>query len=58
MNLAEKLLAVDRKEFDKIEKKEFPSKKLSKLLGCDVKITIQAVVLQRTFDGLRPLFLI
>ena len=43
MNLPEKLLAVDRKEFDKIEKKEFPSKKLSKLLGCDVKITIQAV---------------
>lgn len=43
MNLVEKLLAVDRKEFDKIEKKEIPSRQLSKLLGNDAKITIQAV---------------
>ncbi len=43
MNLVEKLLAVDRKEFDKIERKELPSKQLSKLLGDDAKVTIQAV---------------
>lgn len=43
MNLVEKLLAVDKKEFDKIETKELESKQLSKLLGVDAKITIQAV---------------
>lgn len=43
MNLVEKLLAVDKKEFDKIEKKEIASKQLSKLLGTDAKVTIQAV---------------
>lgn len=43
MNLVEKLLAVDKKEFDKIERKEIPSKRLSKLLGTDAKVTIQAV---------------
>lgn len=44
MNLAERLLAVDKKEFDKIGKKEMDSKQLSKLLGVsDAKITIQAV---------------
>lgn len=43
MNLVEKLLAVDKKEFDKIEKKEIQSKQLSKLLGTDAKVTIQAV---------------
>lgn len=43
MNLVEKLLAVDKKEFDKIERKEMPSRQLSKLLGTDAKVTIQAV---------------
>lgn len=43
MNLVEKLLAVDKGEFDKIEKKELTSKQLSKLLGVDAKVTIQAV---------------
>lgn len=44
MNLVEKLLAVDKKEFDKIERKELASRQLSKLLGVeDAKITIQAI---------------
>lgn len=43
MNLVEKLLAVDRGEFDRIEKKEIVSGQLSKLLGADAKVTIQAV---------------
>lgn len=43
MNLVERLLAVDRKEFDKIEKKELESAQLSKLLGADAKVTIQAI---------------
>ena len=43
MNLVEKLLAVDKKEFNKIEKKEIKSRQLSKLLGADAKATIQAV---------------
>lgn len=43
MNLVEKLLAVDKKEFDKIEKKEIESRQLSKILGNQAKVTIQAV---------------
>ncbi len=43
MNLVERLLAVDKEEFDKIEKKEISSRQLSKLLGKDTKVTIQAV---------------
>lgn len=43
MNLMEKLLAVDKGEFDKIEKKELKSKRLSKLLGSSAKVTIQAI---------------
>lgn len=43
MNLVEKLLTVDKKEFDKFEKKEIPSRQLSKLVGTDAKVTIQAV---------------
>lgn len=43
MNLAEKLMAVDRKEFDKIEKKEVHSRQLSKLLGVEAVVTVQAV---------------
>lgn len=42
MNLIERLVAVDKKEFDKIERKELSSRQLSKLLGTDVKVTIQA----------------
>ena len=41
MNLVEKLLVVDKKEFDKIERKEIPSRQLSKLLGANAKVTIQ-----------------
>lgn len=43
MNLVEKLLAVDKKEFDKIERKEIKSKQLLKLVGADAKVVIQAV---------------
>lgn len=43
MNLVEKLMAVDNKEFEKIETKEIPSKALTKLLGENAKIKIQAV---------------
>lgn len=43
MNLVEKLLAIDKGEFNKIEKKELNSKSLSKLLGSDTKIMIKAV---------------
>lgn len=43
MNLVEKLMAVDKGEFEKIETKEIPSKQLSKLVGESAKVTIQAV---------------
>lgn len=43
MNLVEKLLSVDKKEFDKIERKEIQSKQLLKLVGADAKVVIQAV---------------
>ena len=43
MNLVEKLLTVDKGEFDKIEKKELDSKQLTKLLGSKAIVTIQAV---------------
>lgn len=43
MNLVERLLAVDKKEFDKIERKKLPSRKLSELLGAEAEVTIQAV---------------
>lgn len=44
MNLVEKLLAVDNKEFHKIEKKEVSSKQLAKVLGeKEAKVTIQAI---------------
>lgn len=43
MNLVERLLTVDKKEFDKIEKKQLSSKQLSKLLGESAKVTIKAV---------------
>lgn len=43
MNLVEKLMAVDKNEFEKIETKELVSKALSRLLGEDAKVKIQAV---------------
>lgn len=43
MNLVEKLIAIDKKEFEKIETKELSSRKLSKLLGEETKVRIQAV---------------
>lgn len=43
MNLVEKLMAVDKQEFEKIETKELTSKALTKLLGEDAKVKIQAV---------------
>lgn len=43
MNLVEKLMAVDKKEFEKIETKELASKALSKLVGEEAKVKIQAV---------------
>lgn len=43
MNLVEKLMAVDKGEFEKLETKEIPSKQLSKLLGEEAKVKIQAV---------------
>lgn len=43
MNLVEKLMAVDKQEFEKIETKELPSKALTKLLGEGAKVKIQVV---------------
>lgn len=43
MNLVEKLLAVDKGEFEKIEKKQIPSERLSNLLGIEAKVTIRAI---------------
>jgi Phage XkdN-like protein. len=43
MNIVEKLMAVDKQEFEKIETKELESKALSKLLGEDAKVKIQAI---------------
>ena len=40
MNLVEKLLAVDKGEFDKIETKKLKSKQLSKIVGEDAEVTI------------------
>ena len=43
MNLVERLLTVDKGEFDKIEKKEITSVQIARLLGVDTTIIIQAV---------------
>jgi len=43
MNLVEKLIAVDKKEFDKFEKKSLPSRQLTRLLGEDAQVVIQAI---------------
>jgi hypothetical protein len=43
MNLVEKLMAVDKQEYEKIETKELASKALTRLLGEEAKVKIQAV---------------
>lgn len=43
MNLAEKLLKIDKNELEKKEKKEIPSKMLEKLLGEKANATIESV---------------
>lgn len=43
MNLIEKFMAVDKKEFEKIETKEITSKALEKLLGEKATVKIQAI---------------
>lgn len=43
MNLVEKLMAVDKGQFDKLDTKELQSKQLKKLLGEEAKVKIQAV---------------
>ncbi len=43
MNLVERLIAVDKKEFEKIETKEIPSKRLSELFGEPAKVKLRAV---------------
>ncbi len=45
MNLVEKLLKIDKAEFEKIETKEIASKSLAKLFGVeeDVKVKVKAI---------------
>ena len=50
MNLVEKLIRMDKSEFTKRETKKIKSKRLSKLLGEDTEITIQAVGGKRATD--------
>ena len=50
MNLVEKLIRMDKSEFTKRETKKIKSKRLSKLLGEDTEITIQAVSGKRATD--------
>nr|DAZ00275.1 MAG TPA: tail assembly chaperone protein [Caudoviricetes sp.] len=50
MNLAEKLLKVDKGEFDKEKTKDIPSKMLSELFGEPTKITVKAIDPQEVLD--------
>ena len=50
MNLAEKLLKIDKGEFDKEKTIQIPSKQLSELLGESTKITIKALNPQEVLD--------
>ena len=50
MNLAEKLLKIDKGEFDKEKTKDIPSKMLSELLGEPTKITVKAIDPQEVLD--------
>lgn len=50
MNLAEKLLQIDKGEFDKEKTKDIPSKMLSELFGEPTKITVKAIDPQEVLD--------
>lgn len=50
MNLAEKLLKIDKGEFDKEKTKDIPSKTLSELFGEPTKITVKAIDPQEVLD--------
>lgn len=50
MNLAEKLLKIDKGEFNKEKTKDIPSKMLSELLGEKTEITIKAIDPQEVLD--------
>ena len=50
MNLAEKLLKIDKGEFDKEKTIQIPSRQLSELLGEPTKITIKALNPQEVLD--------
>ena len=50
MNLAEKLLKIDKGEFDKEKTIQIPSRQLSELLGKPTKITIKALNPQEVLD--------
>lgn len=50
MNLAEKLLKIDKGEFDKEKTKDIPSKMLSELFGEPTKITVKAIDPQEVLD--------
>ena len=50
MNLAEKLLKIDKGEFDKEKTTQIPSRQLSELLGEPTKITIKALNPQEVLD--------
>jgi hypothetical protein len=50
MNLAEKLLKIDKGEFDKEKTKDIPSKMLSELFREPTKITVKAIDPQEVLD--------
>ena len=50
MNLAEKLVKIDKGEFDKEKTIQIPSRQLSELLGEPTKITIKALNPQEVLD--------
>ena len=50
MNLAEKLLKIDKGEFDKEKTIQIPSRQLSELLGEPTKITIKALNPEEVLD--------
>lgn len=50
MNLAERLLKIDKGEFDKEKTKDIPSKMLSELFGEPTKITVKAIDPQEVLD--------
>lgn len=50
MNLAEKLLKIDKGEYDKEKTIQIPSRQLSELLGEPTKITIKALNPQEVLD--------